>query len=97
VAASGPGLVLAQVDHGLGGWWLGVALGVVVVLVVVAVVLTIIVLARRIARQARMASAALDEATDNTGPLWEVEALNLRAHAVLEGTIRAREALENAP
>lgn len=89
-------LAQAAVDHGLGGWWLGVAIGVVVVLVVVAVVVTIIALARRISRQTALAVAALDEAARNTGPLWEVEATNRTAHAILEGTIRAREALEDA-
>jgi hypothetical protein len=97
VAAGSGILAQAAVDRGLGGWWLGIVIGVVVVLVVVAVVLTIIVLARRISRQAGMASAALEEAARNTGPLWEVEITNRRAYAVLEGTIRAREALEDAP
>lgn len=94
----GGGAILAQagVDRGLGGWWLGTVIGVVVVLVVVAVVLTIIALARRITGQAEAAIAALDEATRNTGPLWEIETTNWTTRAILEGTVRAREALEDA-
>lgn len=98
VPGSGSQVVLAQAatDRGLGGWWLGVAIGAVVVLVVVAVAVALIALARRIAGQAGMATAALEEATRNTAPLWEVGTTNRRAYAVLEGAIRAREALEDA-
>lgn len=98
VPGSGSQVVLAQAatDRGLGGWWLGVAIGAVVVLVVVAVAVALIALARRIAGQAGMATAALEEATRNTTPLWEVVTTNRRVYAVLEGAIRAREALEDA-
>lgn len=91
-------MVVAQAatDPGLAGWWLGVAIGVVVVLIVVAVVVTIIVLARRITRQAGQASAALDEACRHTDPLWELRTTNDRSRAILEGAVRAREALEDA-
>lgn len=91
-------MVVAQAatDPGLGGWWLGIAIGVVVVLIVVAVVVTIIVLARRITRQAGQATAALEDARRNTDPLWELRTTNERARAILEGTVRAREALEDA-
>jgi flagellar biosynthesis/type III secretory pathway M-ring protein FliF/YscJ len=91
-------VVLAQTttDPGLGGWWVGIVIGLVVVLVVVAVVITLIVLARRITRQAGQASAALEEARRNTDPLWELRTTNERSRAILEGTVRAREALEDA-
>lgn len=91
------GTLLAQVDSGLGGWWLGVGIGVAVVLVVAAVAVTLILLARRIARQADMAAAALDRAAANTQPLWELESTNETAHAVLRGAVLAREALEDTP
>ncbi len=93
---TGTGTVLAQADSGLGGWWVGVGVGVAVVVVVVVVVVTIILQASHIARQAKMASAALDEATANTQPLWKLQATNQTALAVLEGAVRAREALEDA-
>lgn len=83
-------------DSGLGGWWLGVGIGVTIVLVVAAVVITIILLARRIARQAGMATRALESAEANTRALWDVETTNATALAVLEGAVRAREALEDA-
>lgn len=89
-------LAAATNDSGLGGWWVGVGIGVVVVLVVAAVVVTIIALARRITRQAVMAIGALDAAEANTRALWDVGTTNGTALAVLEGAIRAREALEDA-
>lgn len=82
-------------DSGLGGWWLGVVIGVLVVLVVAAVVITIILLARRIERQAGNAIRAIDQATTNTDPLWELGTTNATAVAVLEGAVRAREAVED--
>lgn len=87
--------VLAQAaDSGLGGWWLGTGIGVVVVLIVAVVVITIIMLAKRIGRQAGMAIDALDAAEENTRGLWDVGTTNQHALAVLEGAIRAREAVE---
>ncbi len=88
--------LLAQAaDAGLGGWWVGASIGLVVVVIVVVVVVTIIVLARRIARQAGMATRALDDAERNTRPLWDVATTNQRALAILEGAVRAREAVED--
>lgn len=89
--------VLAQAGAGLpASWWVGSIIGGVVVLVVAAVVVTLIVLAERIARQARMATAALDQAELNTRGLWQVGGVNDQALAVLEGAVRARHALEDA-
>lgn len=90
-------VVLAQADQvDLTGWWVGIAIGVLVVAIVALVVVALIVLAERIARQARMAAAALDVAEENTRGLWDVGAVNREALAVLEGTVRARHALEGA-
>lgn len=87
--------LLAQAtDSGLGGWWVGTGIGVLVVLIVAAVVITIILLARRIGRQAGMAIDALDAAEENTRGLWDVGTTNEHALAVLEGAVRAREAVE---
>ncbi len=90
-------VVLAQADQpSLTGWWVGIAIGVLVVAIVALVVVALTVLAERIARQARMAAAALDAAERNTQGLWDVGAVNREALAVLEGTVRARHALEDA-
>jgi hypothetical protein len=88
-------VVLAQAGGELRGWWIGIWIGVAVVLVVALVAVTLIVLAARIAGQADAASAALEQAEFNTRPLWQVAEINQRAMAVLEGTVRAREALED--
>lgn len=90
------GELLAQADAIPRGWWVGIAIGALVVVIVAAVVITLILLARRIAHQADMARAALDEAERNTRALWDVAEVNHKAMAVLEGAIRAREAVEDA-
>lgn len=90
-------VVLAQADQAdLTGWWIGIAIGALIVVVVALIVIALIVLAERIARQARMAAAALDAAERNTQGLWDVGGVNREALAVLEGTVRARHALEDA-
>jgi uncharacterized membrane protein len=92
-------LVLAQAVQTAGdlrGWWIGATIGGVVVLVVAVVAITLIVLARRIARQTQSAIAALEHAEANTRALWDVGKVNTQALAVLEGAVRAREALEDA-
>lgn len=81
-------------DSGLGGWWVGTAIGVLVVIIVAAVVITIIMLARRIGRQAGMAIEALEAGEQNTRGLWDVGTTNQHALAILEGAVRAREAVE---
>ncbi len=79
----------------MGGWYLGIVIGVVVVLIVAAVALLLIQVAGRIRRQAGMAVDALEDARANTQPLWDVATTNRRAKSVLEGAIRAREAVED--
>lgn len=78
-----------------GGWYLGIAIGVVVVLIVVAVALLLIQVAARIRRQAGLVVAALEDARANTQPLWDVAETNRTAKGILEGAIRAREAVED--
>jgi hypothetical protein len=92
-----PGTVLAQSGQdgaGLGGWYVGIAIGVAVVIVVVIVVGTIIFLAARIAKQAQMATEALNAAEANTNALWQVNVTNRTALAILDGAQRAREAVK---
>lgn len=92
-----PGRILAQGGQegaGLGGWYVGIAIGAAVVVVVVIVVGTIIFLAARIAKQAAMATEALELAEANTKPLWQVNVTNRTGLAILEGAKRAREAVE---
>lgn len=79
----------------MGGWYLGIVIGAVVVLIVAAVALLLIQVAGRIRRQAGMAVAALEDARANTLPLWDVATTNRTAKSVLEGAIRAREAVED--
>ena len=81
-------------DPGLGGWWVGLGIGLVVVLVVAAVLVTLIVLARRITAQTVLAVEALEAAEENTRPLWAVTTTNQEVVAVLEGAQLARRALE---
>lgn len=81
-------------DPGLGGWWVGTAIGVVVVLVVAAIAITLILLARRLNNQAELAIEALEAAELNTRPLWDVGTTNAEAMAILQGARMAREALE---
>lgn len=94
----GAATILAQAaeegGNGLGGWYVGVAIGFVVVVVVVVIVSLILDIASKISRQARMAQAALDDAQVTTLPLWDVAVTNLTALAVLEGAQRARKAVE---
>lgn len=85
----------ADAGSSLGGWYLGIAIGVAVVLVVVAVALLLIQVAARIRRQAGMAVAALEDARGTTQPLWDVETTNRTAKSILEGAIRARHAVED--
>lgn len=61
------------------GWYVGWAIGLVVVLIAAGLLLTIIALGRRITRQAKDITQALEGAHQNTNPLWEVRTTN---HAI---------------
>ena len=60
-----------------GMWIVGWAVGAVVVLVAAVLLLVVIGLGRRLARQAREITEALDGARDNTAPLFDVTRTNL--------------------
>lgn len=80
----------------MGGWYVGVAVGVVVVLVVVVIVGLLLQVAARLSEQAGMASEALDHAQAHTLPLWDVATTNRTTRSILEGAVRAREAVEQS-
>lgn len=87
-------VVVAQaVEPSLFGWYLGMGIGAAVVLVVVIVVGSILSSAARIAKQAGMATDALDAAYRNTLPLWDVASINRSAREILSDARTARGAL----
>ncbi|MGI8407372.1 MAG: hypothetical protein ACR2L3_02550 [Actinomycetota bacterium] len=75
------------------GWILGLIIGFTVVAVVVVVVATILTLAARIAKQANMATEALDAGRVNTLPLWDVQKTNDAVRAIIKAARTARGAL----
>lgn len=75
------------------GWYLGLFIGFAVVAIVVVVVASILTLAARIAKQAEMATEALDQARINTLPLWDVQKTNDAAVGILAAARAARGAL----
>lgn len=76
------------------GWWLGLGIGFAVVWVVVIVVSAILSRASRIAKQAQEILVALDRGRVTTLPLWDVDAINTSAKAILDRATEAREVLE---
>jgi hypothetical protein len=58
------------------GWYLGLALGIVVILVAAAIVITIVALARRIAKQARVAVEGVDAVRAQTDALEGIARIN---------------------
>lgn len=88
-------MFLAQASEpSLFGWYLGFAIAGAVVVVVVLVVGTLIFFAARIARQAEMATEALEGAYRNTLPLWDVAQTNRTALGILDDARTARKVLE---
>lgn len=88
--------VVAQAAQpSLFGWYLGLGIGAGIVLIVVIVVASILSSAARIAKQADMATEALDDAYRNTLPLWDVAGVNRSARGILADAQTAREALED--
>lgn len=86
-------------DHAPGephlwGWWLGLGLGFAIVWVVVILVSAILSRASRIAKQAQEILIGLDRGRVQTLPLWDIDAVNASAKAILERATEAREALE---
>lgn len=77
----------------LGGWWVGLIIGLAVVVVVVIVVTTLLVLASRINAQARAATRALEATRSTTQPLAELASTNATLQSILRGARAARKAL----
>lgn len=77
----------------LGGWWVGLSIGVVVVVVVVILVVTLLVLASRINGQARAAAGELEAIRTTTQPLVELRRTNDTLQSLLRGARAARKAL----
>lgn len=89
--------LLVIADHGeahLWGWWLGLGLGFALVWVVVILVSAILSRASRIAKQAQDILIGLDRGRVQTLPLWDIDAVNTSAKAILDRATEAREALE---
>lgn len=80
-------------DGHLFGWVLGLIIGFSVVVIVVVVVATILTLAARIAKQANLATEALDVGRVNTLPLWDVQKTNNAVKAIIQAARTARGAL----
>lgn len=77
----------------MNGWILGYLIGAVVVLVVVAVLLLMIRGAKRTAEKAEAILAGLQDARDNTAPLWEVHTTVATAERIVAAAAAARGAL----
>ena len=58
------------------GWYVGMALGIVVILVAAATVITIVLVARRIAGQASMAVAGVEQVRAQTSELGGIARIN---------------------
>ncbi|MGH3870907.1 MAG: hypothetical protein ACRDSR_05215 [Pseudonocardiaceae bacterium] len=77
----------------LGGWWVGLIIGLVVVVIVVVVVGALLVLASRINAQARAATRELEATQPTTQPLVELHRTNDTLQSILRGARAARQAL----
>ena len=80
-------------EPNLGGWWIGLIIGLVVVVVVVIVVATLLVLAARINAQARAAARELEAIRSTTQPLPGLRRTNDTLQSILRGARAARGAL----
>lgn len=80
-------------EQSLGGWWVGLTIGVVVVVVVVIVVSVLLVLASRINGQVRTAASELEPTRANTQSLVELSRTNDLLQSILRGARTARQAL----
>ena len=78
----------------LTGWWVGFLIAAVAITVVVVLVAAILTLARRIALQALAITDALNEARENTLPLWDVSKVNTHLRTIVDGAQQARGVLE---
>jgi hypothetical protein len=77
----------------MSGWLIGWAIGAVVVALVAVLLVLMIVLASRAGDKAEDILSALEEARDNTAPLWRVAATNEVATRVVDAAAATRTAL----
>jgi len=75
------------------GWYLGLIIAFAVIVVVVAIVASILTLAARIAEQAPVATAGLNQVAENTSLIPAVEVVNNTTMAILKACKTARGAL----
>jgi len=80
-------------EPNLGGWWVGLIIGLVVVVVVVVVVSVLLVLAARINSRARAVVRELEATRSTTQPLTELHRTNETLQSILRGARSARQAL----
>lgn len=76
----------------LGGWYLGMAIATVILVVVVGIVASLLTLATRIADQAIVAAAGLDDVRVNTLALADVQRINASALGILDAARAGRAA-----
>lgn len=75
-----------------GGWYLGMAIATVILVVVVGIVASLLTLATRIADQAIVAAADLDDVRVNTLALADVQRINASALGILDAARAGRAA-----
>lgn len=76
------------------GWFIGYAVGIGVVAVVVVILVVLIALARRIGGKAEAIVSALEDAEEQTSPLWEVAETNATVERITRDAATARMVLE---
>lgn len=88
---------VAGVPHtpGRNHWWyIGLGIGFTIVVVVVVIAASILGLAARIGAQAREGIEAMDQARENTAPVWAVQQTNVSLTAIWKAAEAARESLQ---
>lgn len=78
----------------VGGWWLGISIGLAIVTIVVILVMTIITLAHKIAGQATTGSKGMLQAYSNTMAVWKLRDVNRSATGIWRSAESARKVLE---
>lgn len=78
----------------VGGWWLGISIGLAIVTLVVILVMTIITLAHKIAGQATAGSKGMLQAYSNTMAVWKLRDVNRSATGIWRAAESARKVLE---
>lgn len=81
----------------LTGWWVGFGIAIAVIAVVVICVSSILTLARRIGQQALAIEQGLEEARQQTLPLWAVGNVNDELNQIVRRARTGRSVLESQP